>query len=83
MSKSILEQIREQIDVDDDSRIDLSKYKSNFIETMIKNCDVECPKCHQKNVNRITQQKRSADEGATDFYTCLNPKCGYTWSHNN
>jgi len=81
MSKSLLSQIREQINEDDDTRIDISKYKSTYMETMIKNCSKECPRCHKQNVNCVTKQQRSADEGATDIFTCLS--CGYVWKHNN
>ena len=81
MSKPILEQIREQINIDDDERIDISLYKNTYIATLIKNCDVKCPKCKHENVNRITKQTRSADEGATDFYTCLD--CHHKWRINN
>ena len=54
---------------------------SKNIEVMIKNCDATCPKCHSKNVNVKTKQTRSADEGATNFYTCID--CGYVWRKYN
>ena len=81
MSKSILSQIREQIDKDDDERINIELYKHVYTDRMIKNCDKTCPKCKGNNVNCITKQVRSADEGATDFFTCLD--CGNKWKHNN
>ena len=81
MSKSILSQIREQIDKDDDERINIELYKHVYTDRMIKNCDKTCPKCKGNNVNCITKQVRSADEGATVFYEC--PACGYRFTQNN
>ena len=78
---SVLDQIRKQINEDLDSYVDISLFKHKYVETMIKNCDKTCPKCGHQNVNCITKQLRSADEGATDFFTCLD--CGYKWKHNN
>ena len=79
-SVSILDQIRQKINEDID-KIDTSLYKHQYVETMIKNCNEVCPQCHKQNVNCITKQQRSADEGATDFFTCID--CGYRWKHNN
>ena len=76
-----MEAIRKQINIDIDERVDISSYKSKLIDVIIKNCDAVCPKCKQENVNCQTKQLRSADEGATNIYTCLN--CGYKWSVNN
>ena len=67
---SILDKIRNQINEDIDNNVDTSLFKHQT-----------CPKCHKQNVNCITKQQRSADEGATDFFTCLD--CGYKWKHNN
>ena len=78
---SILTQIRNQINEDLDTYVDISLFKHKYVETMIKNCDKTCPKCGHQNVNCITKQIRSADEGATDFFTCLD--CCYKWKHNN
>lgn len=81
MSRSLLQEIREQINKDDDERIDMELFKRESIATLTKNCDAICPRCKKQNVNCITMQTRSADEGATDFYTCLD--CGKKWKHNN
>lgn len=76
-----METIREQINKEIDERVDISLFKSQLIDVIIKNCDVKCKRCKHENVNLQTKQVRSADEGATDFYTCLD--CGYKWKVNN
>ena len=38
---------------------------------------LSCPKCKLYQVNSITEQKRSGDEGATTTNTCTN--CGHIW----
>lgn len=40
-----------------------------------------CPQCGNDEMSFHTLQMRSADEGATVFYTCT--KCGYRFSQNN
>lgn len=77
----LIESIRKQINEDDDLRINIQAYKSSQSTTMVKNTDKICPKCKEQNVNCITKQVRSGDEGATDFFTCLS--CGYKWKVNN
>lgn len=76
-----MESIREQINKEIDERVDISLFKSKLIDVIIKNCDAKCPKCKKQNVNVQTKQLRSADEGATDMFTCL--ECGYKWKINN
>ena len=41
----------------------------------------KCPKCGNDEMHYHTLQLRSADEGATVFYTCT--KCGYKYRTNN
>ncbi|AQZ12708.1 RPA12 (YJR063W) [Zygosaccharomyces parabailii] len=41
----------------------------------------KCPKCGNDEMHYYTLQLRSADEGATVFYTCTN--CGYKFRTNN
>lgn len=38
----------------------------------------ECKVCHSKEIRHETDQNRSADEGNSVWYDCLN--CGYSWS---
>ena len=38
-----------------------------------------CPKCKEHQVSYYQRQTRSADEPATNFCTCHNPKCRYRW----
>lgn len=40
-----------------------------------------CPQCGNDEMSFHTLQMRSADEGATVFYTCTN--CSYKFSQNN
>lgn len=44
---------------------------------------VECPSCHGKRVLSKTAQIRSADEGETVFYKCINKNCGRSWKIYN
>lgn len=41
----------------------------------------KCPKCGNDEMHYHTLQLRSADEGATVFYTCTS--CGYKYRTNN
>lgn len=41
----------------------------------------KCPKCGHDEMRYQTLQLRSADEGATVFYTCI--KCNYKYRTNN
>ncbi|EWC45364.1 hypothetical protein DRE_00763 [Drechslerella stenobrocha 248] len=43
--------------------------------------ETPCPQCDHPVMNFTTVQLRSADEGATVFYTC--PNCNYRYSTNN
>lgn len=42
-----------------------------------------CPKCGHPEMSFYTMQLRSADEGSTVFYECLNKACGHKFSLNN
>lgn len=81
MENDYLLEVRKIISKNDDSRIDMSMYKTAALITMVKNCDRKCPKCKEENVNCITKQTRGGDEGATELYVCLS--CGYQWKYNN
>ena len=39
-----------------------------------------CPKCAHPEMSFYTMQLRSADEGSTVFYECLNKACGHKFS---
>lgn len=43
--------------------------------------DEPCPKCAHPQLEFYTMQLRSADEGQTVFYECIN--CGHKYSQNN
>lgn len=45
--------------------------------------DEPCVKCGSRPLEFYTMQLRSADEGTTVFYECLNDACGHTWNQNN
>lgn len=42
--------------------------------------DIDCPKCPSKAASYSQVQMRSADEGSTIFYTCL--QCGHRYVFN-
>ena len=47
--------------------------------------EIKCPKCHGKKVLRTQAQTRSADEGTTAYFRCVNPlkiSCKYKWRVN-
>ncbi|CAM0875184.1 unnamed protein product [Alopecurus aequalis] len=44
--------------------------------------DGTCPKCKHPKLEYDQRQLRSADEGSTTFYTCLNPDCKHTFNEN-
>ncbi|PLN75201.1 transcription factor S-II-domain-containing protein [Aspergillus taichungensis] len=43
--------------------------------------DLDCIKCPSKKVTYAQVQLRSADEGSTIFYTCI--QCGHRWQEDN
>ena len=55
------------------------------IETMLKPPApiepgvIPCRRCGQKNTRSTAKQIRRGDESSTEFYTCFNPECNYTW----
>ncbi|GMM46228.1 DNA-directed RNA polymerase I core subunit [Pichia kluyveri] len=65
------------------------KSKKSLVKTSLKKDEVEdgatikekCPQCGNDEMQYHTLQLRSADEGATVFYTCT--KCGYKFRTNN
>lgn len=68
-----------------------SKLRMNrsVVKTSLKQDELEegatikekCPKCGNEEMQYHTLQLRSADEGATVFYTCTG--CGYRFRTNN
>lgn len=74
--------LQQAINIDDDKRIHTSDYKTKDVIQLIKNTyGVKCPQCKSENVHVEQVQIRSADEGATNFYECLD--CHYKWKRNN
>lgn len=63
--------------------------KQSSVKTVLKSSEIEdgatikekCPKCGNEEMQYHTLQLRSADEGATVFYTCTS--CGYRFRTNN
>lgn len=53
---------------------------SSIINTREPNSAETCVRCKKNTVYAFTRQVRSADEGATNFFECLN--CGKVWSEN-
>ena len=52
-----------------------------YIYYILKQVNIDCPKCKAKKMYFYSLQTRSADEGATDYYDCT--KCDYKFSINN
>lgn len=50
-----------------------------LVTTKVKSY-ITCLRCKQNDVSTISKQVRRADEGLTDFHTCLS--CGYKWTVN-
>lgn len=65
------------------------KMNRSAVKTSLKEDDLgegatikeKCPKCGNDEMQYHTLQLRSADEGATVFYTCTS--CGYRFRTNN
>ncbi|CUM64039.1 uncharacterized protein PRCAT00001627001 [Priceomyces carsonii] len=65
------------------------KLKRSVVKTSLGKEDLDegaiikekCPKCGNEEMQYHTLQLRSADEGATVFYTCT--QCGYRFRTNN
>ena len=63
--------------------------KKSVVKTSLKKNELKdgatikekCPQCGNEEMNYHTLQLRSADEGATVFYTCTS--CGYKFRTNN
>ncbi|EDO16816.1 hypothetical protein Kpol_1056p17 [Vanderwaltozyma polyspora DSM 70294] len=63
--------------------------KKSVVKTSLKKDELKdgatikekCPKCGNEEMQYHTLQLRSADEGATVFYTC--PACSYKFRTNN
>ena len=49
MENDYLLEVRKIISKNDDSRIDMSMYKTAALITMVKNCDKKCHKCKEEN----------------------------------
>lgn len=60
----------------------ISKHQSIKIQ-LYEQVDEPCPKCGHPEMSFYTMQLRSADEGSTVFYECLNKACGHKFSLNN
>lgn len=67
----------------------LLRSKKSLVKTSLKKNDLKegaiinekCPQCGNDEMHYHTLQLRSADEGATVFYTCT--ACGYRFRTNN
>lgn len=73
----------------DDAFPSALRSKRSVVKTSLKKDELEagatikekCPKCGNEEMHYHTLQLRSADEGATVFYTCT--ACGYKFRTNN
>jgi DNA-directed RNA polymerase subunit M/transcription elongation factor TFIIS len=59
----------------------LKSMRDRVREPQVAIGDIVCPKCKGKRIYVVQAQTRSADEGMTNFYTCM--ACNYSWSLNN
>ena len=76
------ETIQDKINEDIDKIIDISKYVQKEENLLLKNTyHIKCPVCKSENVHVEQKQTRGSDEGATNFYTCLD--CKNKWHRNN
>lgn len=74
--------IQNIINNDLDMSYDIKLFTTKEEKTQVKNTvNVKCPTCQSDNINLVQKQTRSGDEGATNFYTCLD--CGFRWRRNN
>ncbi|CAM9478828.1 unnamed protein product [Phaeothamnion confervicola] len=74
-SRPVPEWIRQMRDDESGNAGDASTQRATVQET--------CPKCGHGEMEFYTLQLRSADEGQTVFYDCLNRDCRHTFSVNN
>ncbi|EJS43053.1 rpa12p [Saccharomyces arboricola H-6] len=73
----------------DDAFPSALRAKKSVVKTSLKKNELKdgatikerCPQCGNEEMNYHTLQLRSADEGATVFYTCTS--CGYKFRTNN
>lgn len=73
----------------DDAFPSALRLKKSVVKTVLKSSELEegatikekCPQCGNEEMQYHTLQLRSADEGATVFYTCTG--CGYRFRTNN
>lgn len=76
-----LSQLQLMINDDLDKNIDLNIFKTQYVNTMIKNTvNIYCKMCRSDNVYVFTKQTRSSDEATTKYYTCID--CGNKWNVN-
>jgi DNA-directed RNA polymerase I subunit RPA12 len=76
------ETLQNKINEDIDKMVDISKYIRKTENLLLKNTyNIKCPECKSNNIHVDQKQMRSADEGATNFYICLD--CKYKWKRNN
>jgi DNA-directed RNA polymerase subunit M/transcription elongation factor TFIIS len=74
--------LQQKINEDIDSMIDITKYIQKSENLLLKNTyHVKCPECKSENIHVDQKQTRAADEGATNFYICLD--CKHKWRRNN
>lgn len=84
---TFLKKVKTYDDIIFDSKsMETSKVVLDFERDLIRNfkheiaeSGVPCPKCKEKKVVMYPIQTRSADEPATIFYKCFNPRCENEW----